>query len=192
LSQYKANRSNQLVNTISSIEEAVVLAEQIILNNSNQKNIVNISPKEIIENLAKTSEMTISTLQSKTSEFDQKSNEFVSKLQTAENNFNAVQQRVDTYLANLQTSYNVEEKTRKDSFEKDRQLFESEFKNFTTEISNINKNNEADIQKKSEILLDELERIKQKAGEILQIVSNTGFAGNYSKNADTEKKMPIS
>ena len=41
LTQYHANRSNQLNNAISSIEEAVVYAQQIIQNNPNQKHIVN-------------------------------------------------------------------------------------------------------------------------------------------------------
>jgi hypothetical protein len=188
LVQYQASRSSQLTNAIPSIEEAVILAQQIVPNNSSQKYTVNISPKEIIEKLAKTSEITIAELQNKTTEFNQKSDEYVSKLKTAENNYNAVQQRIDTYLSSLQTNYNTEEKSRKDTSDKNIKQFELEIKTLINKIEETNKNNETDIQKKAEVLLNELERIKQKAGEILQIVSNTGFAGNYSKNADSEKK----
>jgi hypothetical protein len=187
LLQYHTNRSVNLAIAISSLEEAVIFAQQIVINDSSQHYTVNIGPQEIIKKLAKASETTIAELQNKTTEFNQKSNEFITKLKTAENNYNASQQRVDSFLINFQTIYTAEEKSRKDSFDKDIKQFELEIKNLTTKTEEANKNNSAVIQKKAEALLNEIESIKQKAGEILQIVSNTGFAGNYSKNADSEK-----
>jgi len=188
LNQYHANRANQLPNIISYLEQAVVITQQIIQNNTNQNCLINIDPKDMLESLTKSSEATISTLNEKTNIFNQLSDEYIIKLKNAENNFNLVQQRVDTLLNNLQTNYNSDEKTRRENFEKDILLFKTEFNSLILKLNTDNNKNELDLNEKAEKLLKEIELKNQKAGEILQIVSNTGFAGNYSKNADFEKK----
>jgi hypothetical protein len=145
-------------------------------------------------------------------EFDRLHKEFNSltkQMETLASNITAQKTRLDTAITQFQQQFSQAEDRRREQFEqakdKRREDYEklvgeikAEFNNDIRELRNtfqslIDKTKEdrdrfnSDLKQRSTVLIQEIERQKEKAAELITIITNSGLIGGYQKVANQEQ-----
>lgn len=186
---FMQNKALGLAAPITSTDAALSYTHNLIFKNLNGKNVIEIDSTEIYQRLQKSVEVLQQSYQKRFDDFDKKSQELITQLETAKSNLDATEQRVDKYLVNLQTSFNTAESDRLTKFQLQQTNFAAEEQNrISTQLTNFEQLVNV-LNKDTKDIILEMNAKRDKAAELLQIITTTGFAGNYSKNADAEKKQ---
>lgn len=139
---------------------------------------------EFVNTLNDKSHSTISSLEEKRLELDEKIREaneelkrLSARLEEQQNSLSSLTQASDSTLGTLQAAYETKESERSGAFE-------ARISTYNKNISRIS----SDLEENSEILLAELASYRDQAARIVQSVGTIGITGNYKNIADSESK----
>ncbi len=188
LTNFNNNKTYQLTNISTPLDSALTYASQIIINEKTGNKLVAIDLRNILEERANSFEKLKKIMEETSSSYEVKTKELIQQLDNSNSDLNTIKQRVDTYLTNLQTTFNISESDRLKKFND----FIDQNKKELEKINAANKKEFETIKNKfvdaSQATQKEMEIIKDNTTKLYQIIANTGIAGNYNKNANDERR----